>query len=191
MEEIKKAPFYTILADEVTSHNVEHLAVCARFVNGNSEIRDEFLAFITLDRITGEQIARAIIKFLEENYIPVANMRSQGYDGASNMSSDCLGVQRRIREVTPLATYMYVHCSSHCLNHVIAKSCAVPIVRCMIDRLQHCCRYFLNSPKRSGALELVVSHNVPDAGRRKPLLDLCKTRWAERHSAYQHFYQTF
>ena len=54
VEEIEKAPSYTILADEVTSHNFEHLAVCARFVDENSEIREEFLAFITLDRITGE-----------------------------------------------------------------------------------------------------------------------------------------
>ena len=164
VEEIKKTPFYTILVDEVTLHNVEHLAVCAGFVDEKSEVRQEFLAFITLDHITGEQIARAINKFLEENYIPVANMRGQGYDGASNMSSDCVGVQTRIREVAPLATY--VHCSGHCLNLVIAKSCALPTVRCTIDCLQHCCRYFLNSPKRSDALELVVSHNVPDAGRR-------------------------
>ena len=35
VEEIKNVPFYIILADEVTSHNVEHLAVCAKFVNEN------------------------------------------------------------------------------------------------------------------------------------------------------------
>ena len=27
--------------------------------------------------------------------------------------------------------------------------------------------------------------------QREPLLDLCKTCWAERHSAYQHFYQAY
>ena len=53
VEEIEKAPSYT-MADEVTSHNFEHLAVCVRFVDENSEIREEFLAFTTLDRITGE-----------------------------------------------------------------------------------------------------------------------------------------
>ena len=37
-------------------------------------MREEFLAFITLNRITGEQIANAILRFLEENDIPVANM---------------------------------------------------------------------------------------------------------------------
>ena len=61
----------------------------------------------------------------------------------------------------------------------------------MIDRLQYCCRYFLNSPKRSGVLGLIVSRNVVDQAKRKPLLELCKTRWAERHSANQHFYQAF
>ena len=30
-----------------------------------------------------------------------------------------------------------------------------------------------------------------EVSRRKPLIDLCKTRWAERHSAYQHFYQAY
>ena len=60
-----------------------------------------------------------------------------------------------------------------------------------MDRLEHCCRFFLNSPKRSGILELIVTDNFPDSPGRKPLLDLCRTCWAERHSAYQHFYQAY
>ena len=27
--------------------------------------------------------------------------------------------------------------------------------------------------------------------QRKPLLDLCCTRWAQRHDAYMHFYQSY
>lgn len=189
LDDMNAAPYYTILADEVTSHNIEHLAICARFVDGNKDIREEFLCFLELDRITGEKIALAILQFLREHNIPIANMRGQGYDGASNMSSGRVGVQARIMQEAPLATY--VHCNGHCLNLVISKSCALPQVRNVIDRLQNCCRYFLNSPKRNGVLELIVSHNVVEQTKRKPLLDLCKTRWAERHSAYQHFYQSF
>ena len=85
----------------------------------------------------------------------------------------------------------YIHCSGHCLNLVIAKSCSLPAVRNMLERCKHCWRYFLNNPKRSNALEHVVTKNVPYAGKRKPLLGLCKTCWAERHSAYQHFNQAF
>ena len=84
-----------------------------------------------LDRINGERIADDIFGFLEENNIPLATMRGQGYDGASNMSSDRVGVQARIRHKAPLATY--VHYSGHCLNLVISKSCALPEVRNVID----------------------------------------------------------
>ena len=108
VEEMRSAPYYTILADEVESHNVEHLAICARFVDKHSNVREEFLAFITLNHITGEQIANTILRFLEENDIPVANMRGQGYDGASNRSSERVGVQAQIREKAPLASY--IHC---------------------------------------------------------------------------------
>ena len=32
VKEVKEVKFFTVLADEVSSHNVEHLAVCLRFV---------------------------------------------------------------------------------------------------------------------------------------------------------------
>ena len=67
----------------------------------------------------------------------------------------------------------------------------LPQVRNVIERLKNCCRFFLKSPKRSGLLELIVTHNIVNETKRKPLLDLCKTRWAEQHTAYQHFYEAF
>ena len=154
------APYYTILADEITSHNTEHLAICARFVDRKKDVREEFLSFLKLERITGKKIAEAILEFLKGNNIPAVNMRGQGYDGASNMSSAAIGVQALIQKEAPLA--FCVHCHGHCINLVISKSCALPQVRNVIDRLQDCCRYFLNSPKRSGVLELIVTHNVED-----------------------------
>ena len=190
VDDVNASPFYSILADEVTSHNVEHLAVCIRFLDcKQKDIREEFLTFVPLERITGEAISQAILQFLQESKIPTSNMRGQGYDGASNMSSNAVGVQARIKQVAPLATY--IHCSGHSLNLVISKSCSLPQVRNVLDRMQSCCRFFLNSPKRIGILELIISQNVIDETRRKPLLDVCRTRWAERQSAYQHFYQAF
>ena len=90
---------------------------------------------------------------------------------------------------SPLAKY--IHCSSHQLNLVITHSCILAEVRNVVDQLQHCCHFFLTSPTRCGLLELIVSKGVVDKCKRKPPLDLCKTRWAERHTAYQHFYQSF
>ena len=47
------------------------------------------------------------MEFLKDNDLPVENIRGQGYDGASNISSECIGVQAQIREVSPLATYIH------------------------------------------------------------------------------------
>ena len=33
VDDVNASPFYSILADEVTSHNVEHLAICIRFLD--------------------------------------------------------------------------------------------------------------------------------------------------------------
>ena len=116
-------------------------------------------------------------------------MRDQGYDGASNMSSQNVGVQAIIRKDTPLETY--VHCSGHCLNLVISHSCMLVEVQNVLDRLKHCCRFFQLSPKRDSLLQLIIDKNVIHEERRKTLLNTCRTRWAECHSAYQHFCQSY
>ena len=112
VDEVNASPFYSILADKVTSHNVEHLAICIRFLDHKRDIREEFLTFLSLERTTGRKISEKYVGiFLKENNIPTSNMRGQRYDGASNMSSEAVGVQGLIKEVAPLATY--VHCNGH------------------------------------------------------------------------------
>ena len=136
------------MADEVTSHSKEQLALYARFIDKSNDVREDFIAFIHLPRITGEVIAETIVSTLQGLGLKIENIRGQGYDGASNMSSDNVGVQRRIRERSPKA--VYVHCSGHCLNLIISHSCALPQIRNVIDKLKRCCLYFLGSPKREG-----------------------------------------
>ena len=46
ISELKEARFYSVLVDEVSSHNVEHLPLCLRFVDAKSEIQEEFVAFL-------------------------------------------------------------------------------------------------------------------------------------------------
>ena len=43
VDELKVARWYAILVNEVTSHNTEHLAICARFIDQSNDIREEFL----------------------------------------------------------------------------------------------------------------------------------------------------
>ena len=75
-----------------------------RFVEGDKQIREEFLGFIIVERITGEALSTALLSWLEEHEIDITLCRGQGYDGASSMSSSTsVGVQARIRQVCPLA----------------------------------------------------------------------------------------
>ena len=116
-------------------------------------------------------------------------IRGQGYDGASSMASAARGVQARIKEVSPKA--VYVHCNSHVLNLVIARSCDLVAVKSMIDKLKSVCTFFYNSPKRTQALKAIVKAKYKMSDRRKVLLDLCQTPWSARQEAYTHFYQAY
>ena len=72
------------------------------------EIREEFLDFATLDRITGEALASKVLSIWK---LDIMNCQGQGYDGASNMSSARAGLQGRICAIAPLA--FYTHCQAH------------------------------------------------------------------------------
>ena len=82
---------------------------------------------------TGGPLENHLDKSLAVLGIPVEDMRSREYDGVSNMSSQRVSVQARIREKSPLAPYIL--CSGRCLNLVIAHYCALLEVRNILDKL--------------------------------------------------------
>ena len=63
--EIREAKCFAVLAD-VSCHNVEQMPTCIRFVDKDCNIREEFLAFVTLKRVTGSAIGTAILSKLNE-----------------------------------------------------------------------------------------------------------------------------
>ena len=107
----EKTIIFSVIVDEVTSFNTEYMPLCVRFVHSSNEIRKEFVKFSNLTRITGEAIAAHVLEHLEELGLDVANVRGQGYDGASNMSRARVGLQALIREKSLLA--VYTHCTGH------------------------------------------------------------------------------
>ena len=67
VQEIKEAKFFSILCDEVTDNaNLEQLLFVLRFVDKDSQIREEFLDFQCTDRITWEVISGLILGKLEQ-----------------------------------------------------------------------------------------------------------------------------
>ena len=167
-------------------HNVEQMPICIRFVDKDCNIHEEFLAFVTLKRVTGSAIGTAILSKLNEWQLPTEDMRGQGYDGATSMSSSRVGCQAIIRQEAPLT--VYTHCSSHCLNLVVAGAFKLPNVHNTV----HIIRIFFNTSPKCGSLLLeVITKRIvfsDNPSKRKPL---CRTRWVERIKAFAHFYQAF
>ena len=89
VNEVLKAKEYSLLADEASDISCkEHLSLVIRFVDKESNIREEFLGFLYCkDGTSGKELADLILKEVNRLGIDIVNCRGQGYDGAGgNMS---------------------------------------------------------------------------------------------------------
>lgn len=69
----------------------------------------------------------------------------QGYNGVSAMSSSKCGVQHHVRAKYKLA--LYSHCTAHCINLAVGKSCNERAVQNGIGTIKSVYN-FSNTPKR-------------------------------------------
>ena len=185
VQEIKEAKFFSVLCNEVADNaNLEQLLFVLRSVDKDCQIRKEFLDSQCTDWISGEVISGLILGKLEQWGLKIDDCWGQGYDGASNMSSQVRGVQGLISQKNSKA--LYVHCNSRVLNLVIVKACSLPTIRNMAGTITEIANFFNYSPKRQRCLETVISMDQPDSCRSK-IRHLCHTRWVERHEAYETF----
>ena len=187
----KDLPF-TIIADESTDphSNQEILSLCLRFVDQSSpndpHIKECLINFMHLER-NATMISRKILESLSDPSISLdpSKIRGQAYDGASVMSSGKEGVQAKIKEISPLA--LFIHCCAHCLNLSIATSCKLPEVQNLIGLIIDTYLFLNNSPKRQQLFELTLKEHLPENSYSK-LPGLCKTRWMERHTCLDLFW---
>ena len=101
-----------------------------------------------LNLLKFKSIAGVITETLQKWTLNIEKLRGLGFDGASVMSGANTGVQARLREIQPRATY--VHCRSHQLNLVLVNSCQkVPAVRNLMDSVDMVCDSFSKAKSNS------------------------------------------
>ena len=66
------------------------------------------------------------------------------------------------------------------------KCCSIREVSNMMQTADKISRFLSNSPKRQLALEKWIDNVLPEENRKK-LKELCRTRWVERHEAFEVF----
>ena len=189
LSKVKKAMYLSVMADEATdSANIEQLSVSVRFVDGGS--CEKFLGFLKCESgVTGDAIAENLLSQLYTWQLPPSLLRGQSYDGAGAMAGHTRGAAARILAKYPKA--IYVHCAAHRLNLCVMKACSIQVVNNMMQTADSVSRFFNNSPKRQLALEKWIDSVLPEEERRKKLKEMCRTRWIERHEAFEVFIDLF
>lgn len=140
--------YWSVMGDETQDcSDKEQLSICIRYVGDDSKVNEDFLGFVQLNKMDAKSISDALISNLSAWGLDLSNLVAQGYDGASVMSSGKAGVQAKIKEVCPKATY--VHCGSHVLSLAISSSCkSVPSIRNLYDSISKLTWFLGASAKR-------------------------------------------
>ena len=77
ISEVNRAKYYTIIADEVTDlSNKEQLSLALRYVL-DGRVKEVFVDFMFVERITGEMLAQAILQWLATWNLPHSDIRGQ------------------------------------------------------------------------------------------------------------------
>ena len=136
------------MADETQDcSTTEQLSLCVRFLSSKNEVFEEFIGFVRLEKLDAQTIADTLLHILQEWGFNMSGLVGQGYDGASVMSSSRNGVQAKVAEKYPNATY--VHCKSHVLNLAISSGCkAVRSIQNLFDNVSKLTWFLTGSAKR-------------------------------------------
>ncbi|CAN6330735.1 unnamed protein product [Urochloa humidicola] len=111
---------FSVLIDESRDVSIaEQMAVIVRFVNDKGMVVERFLGLKHVADTTSNALKKALVQMLAKYGLPIARLRGQGYDGASNMRGQFNGLQKKIRDENPYA--FYVHCFAHQLQLVIVS----------------------------------------------------------------------
>lgn len=147
-------------------------------------IKENFICFVPVYECTGENLANTIIQKLKEVGLSLEFLRGQGYDGGANMSGKYRGVQARILNLQPKATY--THCASHRLNLTLLKACNILCIKKLFSTVKEISNFVRDSPKRVDLFKKKIIEVLPSS-KTVLLVKLCETRWVESHEAIIRF----
>ena len=117
----------TVSLETVSKHQYKVLECNGRrnarlfYLSSKCEVCEEFIGFVRLEKLDAQTIADTLLHVLQELGFNMSGVVGQGYDGASVMSSSKNGVQAKVAEKYPNATY--IHCRSLGLNLAILSGC--------------------------------------------------------------------
>lgn len=151
----------------------------------DSEVEDETMSPMTVGEhsqideelsLTGVALGRIVLEEMKKMNLNLKLCTSIGTDACAVMLSD-IGAVNEIRKEAKNAAV--TPCYSHKLNSSISKSVRVRLIEMVCNTIREVDKFFKNTyPKRSTALGKILGEQ---------LIQLCETRWVQRHDAVIQF----
>lgn len=122
VDEVKASGSYSLMVDgtqDISGH--EQCSVVVRYINSATfQIEERSIGLRRLTDCSGEGYLKAIVSYLRELGINPLLMIGCSFDGASNMRSDNVGLQARLKEINE--DLVYTWCYAHKLNLSVSSS---------------------------------------------------------------------
>jgi hypothetical protein len=214
LQRVSASPSWVFMADETTDRaNREQLVMVLRYVDKHQDlfvIREDPIQVIDLIsdircvleqdetrdndgetdvievRMSGENIASVLVKKMRKMPLECRKMVAQCYDGAASMSSERVGAAANIKKYAANAEYF--HCANHVLNLATSQVTSVDIIRNAQSTIECIIVFLTDSAKRDDLLRHSKQSST-DVNVRHKLVKLCQTRFVERHSAVERFWE--
>ncbi|KAL4131520.1 hypothetical protein QTP88_008815 [Uroleucon formosanum] len=117
----------------------------------NLTIEESFLGFFCIQEHGAKNYEQLITNVILELGLDINMCRGQGYDGAAVMKGFYSGLQKRIKDKVPTASY--IHCCAHNLNLVISDAVkSNQKVQFFFDTVQAVFNFFSSSAPRWATL---------------------------------------
>lgn len=137
-----------------------------------------FWVFFCIQEHGAKNYEQLITNVILELGLDINMCRGQGYDGAAVMKGFYSGLQKRIKDKVPTASY--IHCCAHNLNLIISDAVkSNQKVQFFFDTVQAVFNFFSSSAPRWATL----AFDEGDANKIKKIVlkKVCSTRWESRH----------
>ena len=138
---------FGVIIDETTDiKNTEQTSNSIRYVDSEFIPIEVFVGFVETPSTSGIALYGQLQKTLLALNLDIARLRSQGYDGASNMRGKFRGLSSRV--LTDFRKAIYSYCSGHCLNLILQDSLDSHFLKDATAVLKDVVNFVSKSPKR-------------------------------------------